>query len=200
MPRSRLLSIIQRIAKDGQIAAQKNVSLATVAEWRAGEAERGRPVGLPRRRIPPRGAAAVATMMLPPWSRAAKQPTIAIVGGGIAGLSCALQLADNGLASTVYEANIRIGGRMHTNFSYFNEGQTSEWCGEFIDTNHKTIRTLAKRFGLDVVDIKAAEPNGSEDTLYFFGEYYPRDQANKDFQAVHHELSDALRAARYPTS
>ena len=200
MPRSRLLSIIQRIAKDRQIAAHKNVSLETVAEWRAEEAGQRRRSGFTRREILAGGAAAAATMMLPRCSRAATQPTIAIVGGGIAGLSCALQLADNGLASTVYEANFRLGGRMHTNFSYFNEGQTSEWCGELIDTNHKTIRTLAKRFGLDVVDIKAAEPNGSEDTFYFFGQYYSRDQANNDFQAVHHELSDTLQAARYPTT
>jgi monoamine oxidase len=101
----------------------------------------------------------------------------------------------------VYEANpTRLGGRMHTNVGYFDEGQTSEWCGELIDTNHRTIRSLAKRFGLDVVDVKQAEPNGSEDTFYFFGQYYPRSRANADFRPVHHELSSAIQAAGYPTT
>src|SRR5207249_3339967 len=157
MPKSPLLSSILRMARDHRIAEQKNVSVATVAEWRQEEAERRRASGLSRREFLAGAGVTTAAMMLPRRARATQQPTIAIVGGGIAGLSCALQLADAGLASTVYEASTRIGGRMHTNFSYFNEGQTSEWCGELIDTNHQTIRSLAKRFGLDVVDVKHAE-------------------------------------------
>src|SRR4051794_6528176 len=39
-----------------------------------------------------------------PPAAAKKQPTIAIVGGGLAGLSCAHLLAKRGLRSTVYEA------------------------------------------------------------------------------------------------
>jgi len=89
---------------------------------------------------------------------------------------------------------------MHTNTGYFLDGQTSEWCGELIDTNHATIRSLSHRFGLDVVDIKKAEPNGSEDTFRFNGAYYPRSQANTDFQAVHHELATAIQGAGYPTT
>jgi monoamine oxidase len=133
-------------------------------------------------------------------SKAAPQPTIAVVGGGIAGLSCALQLADAGLTSTVYESSTRLGGRMHSNPGYFNEGQVSEWCGELIDTGHKTIRALAKRFGLATVDLRGAEPNGSEDTFYIFGQYYPAQQADMDFQPVHHALSMAVQAASYPTT
>jgi monoamine oxidase len=200
MAKSRILSAIQRIARDYRIAEQHNVSVATVAEWREDAAQKRRESGVSRRQLLGGAVAAAGVLALPGRARAARQPTIAIVGGGIAGLSCALQLADQGLAATVYEANSRIGGRMHTNFDYFNEGQTAEWCGELIDTNHQTIRSLAKRFGLDVVDIKQAEPNGSEDTFYFFGQYYPRSQANTDFQAVHHEVTDAIQAAGASTT
>ena len=50
-------------------------------------------------------------------ARGATAPRIAIVGGGIAGLTAALTLAGQGLGSTVYEAHpSRIGGRMHSDF------------------------------------------------------------------------------------
>ena len=39
-------------------------------------------------------------------------PTIAMVGAGIAGLNCALILADKGLRPSVYEASGRTGGRI----------------------------------------------------------------------------------------
>ena len=55
---------------------------------------------------------ALATLALPRATRAADASRIAIVGGGIAGLTCALRLADQGIASTVYEASGRVGGRI----------------------------------------------------------------------------------------
>ena len=201
MPKSALFSSLLRMARDQAIAVQKNVSLATVADWRLEEAERKRVGGLSRRRFLAGSGAAAAALLAPRVVHAAAaSPRIAIVGGGIAGLSCALELADHGLASTVYEANGRLGGRMYSNVNYFNDGQTTEWYGELIDTNHRTIRRLAKRFGLDVLDVRQAEPAGSEDTFYFFGKYYPRAQANKDFQAVHQELRVAIQGAGYPTT
>src|SRR6185369_965427 len=101
------------MARDQAIAVQKNVSLATVADWRLEEAERKRVGGLSRRRFLAGSGAAAAALLAPRVVHAAAaSPRIAIVGGGIAGLSCALELADHGLASTVYEANGRLGGRM----------------------------------------------------------------------------------------
>jgi monoamine oxidase len=110
--------------------------------------------------------AGAATLALPRAARAG-QPSIAIVGGGIAGLTCALKLADRGVASTVYEASARAGGRMFSNTGYFAQGQVAEWCGELIDTGHKTVRHLAQRFNLTLDDLRAAEAPGSEDTYYW---------------------------------
>src|SRR4051794_21207763 len=94
---------------------------------------------------------------------------IAIVGGGICGLTTALTLADKGVISTVYEASDRVGGRMHSDArGYWLDGQTSEWCGELIDSGHKTILGLAQRYRLATTDLLGAEPNSSEETYYLF--------------------------------
>ena len=67
------------------------------------------------------------------------QPRIAIVGAGIAGLTAALTLQDHGVAATVYESSARVGGRMHSLPGFWDEGQTSEWCGELTDTTHTAM-------------------------------------------------------------
>src|SRR5439155_8363597 len=119
---------------------------------------------------------------------AASQPRVAIIGGGIAGLNAALTLLDAGYASTVYEASTRIGGRMHSDTTSWENGQVSEHCGELIDSTHKTILSLAKRFKIPVADLSAAEPTQSTETYYFFGNYYPRSQAVNDFKPVYQAL------------
>jgi monoamine oxidase len=138
---------------------------------------------------------------------ASPPPRIAIVGGGIAGLNAALTLLDAGFASTIYEASNRVGGRMHSDSPLTNPGGTSTWandqvsehCGELIDTKHKTIQGLAKRFGFGLTDLLAAQPTQSTDTYYFFGKYYPDDQANADFMPVYNQVKADGRAAGFPT-
>src|SRR5262249_50771460 len=136
-----------------------------------------------------------------PRAQSATAPRIAIVGGGIAGLTAALTLADKGYASTIYEASDRVGGRMHSDTSgYFAGSQVAEYCGELIDTGHMTIRHLAQRFGLGTVDLLAAEAKGTEDTYWFLDGYYTKDQADKDFQPIHNTLQGQVQAASYPTT
>src|SRR5437763_3975452 len=106
------------------------------------------------------------------------QGRIAIVGGGIAGLNAALTLQDAGITSTVYEASSRVGGRMHSDTTSWLDGQTSEHCGELIDSKHKTILGLANRFKLPTVDLLAAEPAHSTETDFFGSQYYSTAQDN----------------------
>ncbi|TMD06018.1 MAG: FAD-dependent oxidoreductase [Chloroflexi bacterium] len=130
---------------------------------------------------------------------AEQQSRIAIVGGGIAGLTAALTLQDAGVASTVYEASARVGGRMHSDTTSWLNGQTSEHCGELIDTKHKTIFALASRFDIPRVDLLAAEPNNSTETDFFFGKYYTSTQANIDFNPVWSAVKKDLTSAPFPT-
>jgi monoamine oxidase len=130
------------------------------------------------------------------------QGRVAIVGGGIAGLSAALTLADKGVSSTVYEASTeRVGGRMHSDRTgYWADNQISEFCGELIDSGHKTILHLAQRFNLATSDLFGAQPNSSTDTLWLLGGYYSTDQIDKDFQPVHNTLQGQVQATSYPTT
>ncbi|MEK6190840.1 MAG: NAD(P)/FAD-dependent oxidoreductase [Chloroflexota bacterium] len=206
MARTPLMRALQQMAADHAEAERRGVDVHRIREERltAGEPQRDR---LTRREFltgsAALGAAAMfgGRLLFPTRTRAAS-PRIAIVGGGIAGLTAALTLADKGLSSTVYESSTeRVGGRMFTDHSgYWDAGQITEWGGELIDTGHKTVRFLAQRFRLKLVDLVRAEPNGSEPTYFFDGSYYPKAQADRDFQPVHRALSRDTWAASYPTT
>jgi monoamine oxidase len=145
---------------------------------------------------------AVAAASFPAWAGQAvpkAAPRIAIVGGGIAGLTAALTLQDAGFFATIYEASGRAGGRMHSDTTTWQNGQVTEHCGELIDPSHDTILDLAKRFKIPVVDVSRAEPPQSTETYYFFGQRYPRDQAIEDFKPVYQAVKQDLNAAGYPT-
>ncbi len=195
MARTPLVRELQQLASEHRQASRERIPLAKVREGR---------VAISRRQLLKGGTAGAASLALAgPWSLAqvafAASPRIGIIGAGISGLSAALRLQDAGFSSTVYESSARIGGRMHSDTSNWG-GQTSEWCGELIDQAHKTILHLAQRFGLATVDLLSGEPNGSEDTYYFSGRYYPKSQADTDFQPVHQALQRDVQAASYPTT
>ncbi len=194
MARTTLLDWLQRLAAEHAQASALGVPISQLRGTR-----------ISRRRFVAGTAAvgvagALSSVALRPRSIRASSPRIAIVGGGIAGLTAALTLADKGVASTIYEASERIGGRMHSDTrGFWAGGQTSEWCGELIDSSHRTILSLAQRYRLATVDVVGAEPNSSEDTLYFQGAYYTKQQADIDFRPVHKALQRDVWAASYPT-
>lgn len=196
MARTPLLKSIVKLAREHFQAAECGIAVQALRERRWRAAER-RAAGEPwsRRGFLGASAAAAAAWALPRPAWAQGQPRIAVIGAGIAGLSAALKLADNGLACTVYEAAGRVGGRMFSNTGYFAQNQVFEWCGELIDSGHTTMRRLAGRFGLVLDDLLAAEPAGSTETYYFFGQYYAKADADRDFKAIQQVLKEDLRLA-----
>ena len=88
---------------------------------------------------------------------------------------------------------------MHSDTTSWLNGQTSEHCGELIDSGHKTILGLASRFKLATADLLGAEPAHSTDTNYFFGSYYTDAQAQADFNPVWTNVKKDVNAASYPT-
>src|SRR4029078_11080785 len=107
-----LLGALRSFFRDAQIAKAHALSIDALREIRAIHAERATRRGVSRRTFLTTAGVAAAASVVPRVSLAARAPTVVIVGGGIAGLNCALELADVGIRSTVYEASGRIGGRV----------------------------------------------------------------------------------------
>ncbi|WP_267379572.1 NAD(P)/FAD-dependent oxidoreductase [Bacillus sp. GM_Baccil_2] len=124
-----------------------------------------------------------------------KKPTqkIVIVGAGLAGLTCAYRLKQQGISSTIYEATNRIGGRCWTRRNYFEEEQIVERGGELIDTGHIEIQKLATELGLVLDDLIAAESIGTKPFYFFDGLPYTVKDATKDFLTIYHKLQKDLK-------
>jgi monoamine oxidase len=198
MPRTPLASSLRALWRDLRLSRRTGIPLDELRGQRAEERARRGPT---RRAILGGAAAGVAAMALPGRARAAANPTVAIVGGGIAGLTCALTLLDNRIESTVFEASNRIGGRMFSNRAgYWAQDQISEWGGELIDTGHLTMLGLADRFGLPVDDLHAAQPAGAGDTYRVLGAYHSNAEINAAFDAIYQAVKADVQAAKYPTT
>jgi monoamine oxidase len=203
MARTPLMRALQRLAREHQEASRLGIEVEELRE-REEEARISRREFVKRTGALGAAVAVTGPLALARAARAAGAPRIAIVGGGIAGLTAALTLQDKGVFADVYESSGRLGGRMHSDWtefgtSFWANGQQAELCGELIDTNHKTILQLAQRFKLATVDLLGAQPNGTEDTFWIFGADYPYAQASNDFQPVHNTLQGQVQATSYPT-
>jgi monoamine oxidase len=133
-------------------------------------------------------------------SAEARQARIAIVGAGIAGLHAALTLQDAGLSCQVYEAASHIGGRIHSDTTSWAHGVVSEWCGEFIDSDHQTILHLIQRFGLETINLGQAVAENASSILYFFNRYYNAEELQRDFQKLYPLLQLQLQDIGFPTT
>jgi len=158
--------------------------------------------GMRRRELLAGGAGlAAAAMLSGPVSRAlaASAPRVVVVGGGLAGLTCAYRLKQSGLNAQLYEASDRLGGRCWTRRGDFAEGQIAEHGGELIDQGHTEIRKLAKELGLELDNLLAAEANGTEAFYYFDGKPYTFEEATNDLKGIWQQIHKDVSAASYPT-
>ncbi|HTX59358.1 MAG TPA: NAD(P)/FAD-dependent oxidoreductase [Verrucomicrobiae bacterium] len=180
MPRSPLFRSLRRLAREHHAAVHGSQTS------RARFLEAGGAAAL---------AAAVTPLLSACGSSAARgRERIAIVGAGIAGLCAALRLHDAAIPATVYESSDRVGGRMHSNWTFWDDAQHTEWCGAMIDTDHRTMRGLAARFRIPLLDTLAAMQPGARDTAYLHGTYYPMPEADRDFAAIYPILERQLAA------
>jgi monoamine oxidase len=165
-------------------------------------AERGE--GTTRREIVKRATVAgiglTALGRFAPIARGAIAPRVAIVGGGLAGLTSALRLKQAGINATVYEAATRPGGRCFTGRGVFGDGQIFERGGELIDNGHLAVKHLAQELGLDLDNLVQAEAAGTEMLAYFDGHPYSFAEMTDDLKVIWQQIHKDTTAASYPTT
>ena len=166
MARTPLLNMLQSIAR---------------GYAREEQAERG----LIGRRAVLRGGGGLALASILPATGFAATAKIAIVGAGLAGLTAAHELRKAGHDADVFEGSTRIGGRCFSARGVFGEGQIAEHGGEFIDTDHKEIRALAKELGLTLDDVLAVIPPNAHGRYFFAGKPYSLADATRDWQPLY---------------
>ena len=124
-----------------------------------------------RRRRLLQGAGASALLAgcssVPAPMRATTDDEVVIVGAGIAGLTAAWRLRQQGVRVRVFEAQERIGGRMLSLRDHFADGQVIELGGELIDTGHARIRALAGELGIALDDL--LDGDSDHETWFFDG-------------------------------
>src|SRR5215213_9939711 len=146
------------------------------------------------------GAAAVSVAAWTPRARAATGGRVVVVGGGLAGLTCAYRLKRAGVTAELHEGSDRLGGRCWSIRGGFAPGLVAEHGGELIDTNHIEIRQLAKELGFTLDNLLQGETNGTEPLYYFDGKPYTFKEASEDFNGVYQKLHKDVSAASYPTT
>ncbi|MFZ0031842.1 MAG: NAD(P)/FAD-dependent oxidoreductase [Candidatus Cybelea sp.] len=147
------------------------------------------------------GSGATTLPTEPPVPGRSDRRRIVIVGAGAAGVTCALRLHQAGIASSVFEANSRVGGRTWTLRDFFADGQYAEHGGQFIASSHRRVRLLAAELGLRLVNLNAGYPPHAADTYYIAGKRYTHDEAVRDYgRYVYGPLSKAVKSAGYSTT
>lgn len=99
-------------------------------------------------------SAGLSAGLTPEWLNAATKlhPRIAIIGAGLAGLSCAWELKKAGVRASLFEADRHPGGRVKTLNNWPTEGQWVELGAEFINTDHRAILGLCKELSIPLND------------------------------------------------
>jgi monoamine oxidase len=123
---------------------------------------------------------------------------IAIVGAGLAGLTCAYRLQQAGLKADIFEASDHVGGRCSTDTTTF-APLIAEHGGELIDQGHTAVRQLAQELGLKLDNLLQAQPNGTEDFFWVDGEKYEYSQLVDDLNGIYQQMHRDVSAASYPT-
>jgi len=128
-------------------------------------------------------------------------PRIVIVGGGLAGIRCAHYLwTTKQVASTIYEWDDRLGGRVDTLRGVFANDEIVERCGEFISSEHHAMRQLARRFGLTLGNTDAY-PRGTVDTFWVNGGRYTEAMLDADWHEFGWSLFQrTVASAPWPTT
>jgi monoamine oxidase len=116
---------------------------------------------------------------------------VLVVGAGIAGLTAAYRLRQAGVAVDVVEANHRVGGRL-LSLNAAEASSVVELGGEFIDSRHTHVRSLAAELGLELADLRAADAGLEPEILYFQGQKISHSRIIEEFIPLANRISQDL--------
>ena len=100
------------------------------------------------------GAAGLVAAVPRPLRAAPIHGPVAIIGGGIAGLTALWHLTQAGIDARIYEARPRMGGRMFTHRPA-DGGVPMEIGGQLVNSDHEDMHKLARAFGIGLIDRKS---------------------------------------------
>src|SRR5512133_3252094 len=136
------------------------------------------------------GAAVAGASTLGRFAKAAygAVPTVrvAVVGAGLAGLTCAYRLKQAGLTAQIYEASSRIGGRCWSSHDF--DPLVGEHGAELIDQGHTAMRQLVSELGFTLDNLLQGEPSGTEDFYWLNDGRYTQDQLLDDLNGLYQKL------------
>lgn len=131
-----------------QLARRQDLALRGKAAPRSGHGGIGR-----RALLQGIAASGVAAGLPAPALALPASGRVAIIGGGIAGLSALHHLTKAGVDARLYEARNRLGGRMYTQRAA--DGQLFEAGGQLVNSDHADMHALAKEFAVPLIDRKS---------------------------------------------
>jgi monoamine oxidase len=117
---------------------------------------------------------------------------VAVIGAGIAGLNATYQLKKAGIQATLYEGSHRLGGRILTHYNdALQMGIHPEFGGDFIDSTHEDMLSLAKEFDLELIDMYAESKaaNLLHETFFFEGRHISEVEIIREFKNIVPKLS-----------
>jgi monoamine oxidase len=118
---------------------------------------------------------------------------VLVVGGGIAGLLATYRLRQAGIVVDLVEARDRVGGRLQSISNLPGLSGTVELGGEFIDSQHTAVRSLAAELGLETADLHLADRGLETELLYFRGQRYSHRAIATAFTPLATRIAQDLR-------
>jgi monoamine oxidase len=134
-----------------------------------------------------KAAAFAGISTLIPQRLFATPPTqkIAIIGGGLAGLTTGYYLKRAGITNfTIYESDARIGGRVHTLKNVIGKNLLTEVGGEFINSGHKDMLRLVRDADLELIDIYHDPLDLKMDAFFFEGKHFTMEEIATEFKNI----------------
>jgi monoamine oxidase len=194
-----LLRSLRKLVQLNHYSKQHDIPVETVlAEQQAGTFSRREFIGTSLK-----AGAAISIAGSFPFMTSCRNPaaakaegidiSIAIIGGGLAGLMACHTLKKNGIASTIYEGSNRTGGRMLTAHNVMGNGLVTEFGGEYLDTNHVLMFELMKEFNLETLDTKPSLEGKKVDDIFIGGKHYTIQDAIKEFNKINKKIEEDLK-------